>query len=211
MNSKYNGSMGYQRLIKEIKRDTGGGGGGPPGPDSVGTSQIINGTITTADISDGAITQAKFSPELQLALATFSQSLYNLEYPGFWGNFKFMNDNSSDNGATLTITVEKRYYNSANDTYETQTLLAPPETINKGSHYTISIPIGERLKNDVTIIRMYYTINKADIEVISNDIFEENDQGNDATGNYYDFIFDGTYTENNGGNAEIVFTIADSI
>jgi hypothetical protein len=56
-----------KRLIKEIKRDT----GGTPGPDSVGTSQIINGTITTADISDGAITQAKFSPELQLALAEF--------------------------------------------------------------------------------------------------------------------------------------------
>jgi hypothetical protein len=55
MNSKYNGSMGYQRLIKQIKRDTGGGGGGPPGPDSVGTSQLINGTITTADIALGTI------------------------------------------------------------------------------------------------------------------------------------------------------------
>ena len=51
MNSRYNGSMGYQRLIKEIKRDV----GGPPGPDSVGTSQIINGTITTADIALGTI------------------------------------------------------------------------------------------------------------------------------------------------------------
>jgi hypothetical protein len=61
MNSKYGGSMGYQRLIKEIKRDTGGGEGGPPGPDSVGTSQIINGTITTADICDNAITNAKIA------------------------------------------------------------------------------------------------------------------------------------------------------
>ena len=50
--------MGYQRLIKEIKRDT---GGGPPGPDSVGTSQIINGTITTADICDNAITYEKIA------------------------------------------------------------------------------------------------------------------------------------------------------
>jgi hypothetical protein len=58
---------------------------------------------------------------------------------------------------------------------------------------------------------MYYTINKNDIEVISNDIFEENDKSSDENGEYYDFIFDGTYTENNGGNAEIVFTIADSI
>jgi len=49
--------MGYQRLIKEIKRDV----GGPPGPDSVGTSQIINGTITTADICDNAITYEKIA------------------------------------------------------------------------------------------------------------------------------------------------------
>jgi len=48
MNSKYNGSMGYQRLIKEIKRDV---GGGPPGPDSVGTSQIINASVTKDDLS----------------------------------------------------------------------------------------------------------------------------------------------------------------
>ena len=50
MNSRYNGSMGYQRLIKEIKRDV-GGGGGPPGPDSVGTSQIINASVTKDDLS----------------------------------------------------------------------------------------------------------------------------------------------------------------
>jgi hypothetical protein len=47
-----------KRLIKEIKRDE---GGGPPGPDSVGTSQIINGTITTADIIDHAITYEKIA------------------------------------------------------------------------------------------------------------------------------------------------------
>ena len=77
MNSKFSGSMGYQRLIKEIKRDT-GGGGGPPKPNSVDTTHIINGTITTADISNGAITEEKFAPAFQLALATFSQQLYNL-------------------------------------------------------------------------------------------------------------------------------------
>ena len=49
MNSKYNGSMGFQRLIKEIKRDV--GGGGPPGPDSVGTSQIIDASVTKNDLS----------------------------------------------------------------------------------------------------------------------------------------------------------------
>jgi hypothetical protein len=51
MNSRFSGSMGYQRLIKEIKRDTGGGGGGPPGPDSVGTSQIINASVAKEDLS----------------------------------------------------------------------------------------------------------------------------------------------------------------
>jgi hypothetical protein len=207
MNSRFSGSMGYQRLIKEIKRDT--GGGGPPGPDSVGTSQIINGTITTADISDGAITVEKFSPELQLALAEFSQQLYNLEYPGFWGTFKFTNTNSSDQGAELSITVEKRYYTPVTDTYEIQSLIPVPETITKGSHYTITIPIGERLINNITIIRMYYTINKNDIAVVSNTIFEVNDR--DEDNDYIDFIFDGNYDDNNGGDAEIGFTIADNI
>jgi len=47
MNSKYNGSMGFQRLIKEIKRDV----GGPPGPDSVSSANIINRTIISADIA----------------------------------------------------------------------------------------------------------------------------------------------------------------
>ena len=46
---KYSGTMGFQRLIKAVKNT------GTPGPDSVGTSQIINGTITTADIALGTI------------------------------------------------------------------------------------------------------------------------------------------------------------
>jgi hypothetical protein len=201
---KYGGTMGFQRLIKAVKNT------GTPGPDSVGTSQIINGTITTADISNGAITQEKFSPELQLALATFSQQLYNLENPGFWGTFKFKNDNSSDDGAELSITVEKVYYNPITDTYDKQ-LLLPLETINKGNNYEISIPISERLTNKDTKIRMYYTINKAFIEVNNNDIFEEDDKSSDENGEYFDFIFDGNYDENNGGDAEISFNIADNI
>jgi hypothetical protein len=206
MNSKFSGSMGYQRLIKEIKRDV----GGPLGADSVDTTHIINGSITTKDISDGAITIEKFSPAFQLALAEVQQKIYNLENPGFYGNFKFFNDNTSDHGATLTITVEKRYYNEPTNTYETQ-LLIPSETINKGNSYEISISIGNRLTNKDTKIRMYYTINKTQIELASNTIFEFDDRSYDENGNYFDFIFDGTYDENNGGNAEISFTIADSI
>jgi|LakMenE01Jun11ns_1017448.scaffolds.fasta_scaffold9836791_1 hypothetical protein len=205
MNSRYNGSMGYQRLIKEIKRDV----GGPPGPDSVGTSQIINGTITTADISNEAITQAKLHPDVQIFLANVGQDLYNLKNPGFYGTFKFTNDNSSDSGATLTITVDSVYHNSVSNTYETQPLLRPAETINKGNHYTITIPISERLTNKDTKIRMYYTINKANIEVLSGTIFAEDDKSQDVNGDYFDFVFDGNYDDNNGGNAEISFIIDD--
>jgi hypothetical protein len=203
-----------QLLLKRLERKVNsisGGGGGALTLDSVDTTHIANGTITTADISDGAITQAKFSSELQLALATFDAKLYNLENPGFWGTFKFKNDNISDGGATLTITAEKRYYNPATETTETQTLLNPAETINKGNSYEISIPIGSRLINKDTIIRMYYTINKAFIEVNNSQIFQEDDKSSNENGDYFDFKFDGTYDENNGGDAEISFNIADNI
>ena len=178
---------------------------------SVGTSNIIDGTIATADIANGAITEDKFSAGLQTSLGNFTQSLYNLENPGFYGNIKFMNDNSSDAGATLTITVESRYFNSVTNTTETQMILPAPTTITKNHHYDVPISIGSRLTNSDTILRMYYTINKNDIEVVSNDIIEESDQGSDANGNYYDLSFDGSYDDMNGGNAEIRFTVANSI
>ena len=187
------------------------GGGGALAANSVSSSNIVDGTIATVDLADGAITEAKFHPELQTTLGNFSQSLYNLQNPGFYGTFKFKNDNISDGGATLTITAEKRYFNPVTNTTDTQLILTPPETINKGSHYTISIPISERLTNKDTIIRMYYTINKAFIEVNNNDIFEEDDKSSDENGEYFDFIFDGNYAENNGGDAEISFNIADNI
>ena len=178
---------------------------------SVDSSHIINGSIATVDIANGAITEAKFHPELQVTLGNFTQSLYNLQNPGFYGNVKFKNHSSSDAGATLTITVQSRYFNPVTNTTETQMILPVPETITKNHHYDVPIPIGSRLTNTDTILRMYYTINKADIEVVSSDIIEESDQGNDANGNYYDLSFDGSYDDINGGNAEINFTVADSI
>jgi hypothetical protein len=178
---------------------------------SISSSNIINGTITTTDIADGAITIEKFSSALQLSLAEFDAKLYNLENPGFWGTFKFQNDNISDGGAEMTITVEKRYYNPVNETYETQLLIPVPETITKGNNYEISIPIGSRLINKDTIIRMYYTINKAFIEVNTSEIFQEDDKSSDENGEYFDFKFDGNYDDNNGGDAEISFNIADNI
>ena len=187
------------------------GGGGALAANSVSSSNIVDGTVATVDLADGAITEAKFHPELQATLGNFSQSLYNLQNPGFYGNIKIMNHSSSDAGATLTITVDSRYYNPVTDTTDIQMILPAPETITKNHHYDIVIPIGSRLTNSDTILRMYYTINKADIEVVSNDIIEESDQGNDANGNYYDLSFYGGYDEMNGGNAEISFTVANSI
>jgi hypothetical protein len=200
-----------ERKVNSLGGGGGGGGGGELTTNSVDTTHIANGTIITADISNGAITQEKLHPDIQTFLADVGQSLYNLEYPGFWGTFKFFNSNSSEHGATLTITVEQRYYNPVNDTTVTLTLIPIPETINKGNSYEIEIPIGKRLTNNVTIIRMYYTINKAFIEVDNNEIFEENDKSSDENGDYYDFIFDGNYDDNNGGEAEISFNIADNI
>jgi hypothetical protein len=201
---KYSGTMGFQRLIKAVKNT------GTPGPNSVGTSQIINGTITTADISDGAITQEKFSPELQLALITFSQRLDNIEYPGFWGNLRIINDNSSDQGATMTIIVQSEYYDAPTDNTDIIERLAST-TITKGSHVDIPITIDDRLTNKYTILRMYYTINKNDIAVVSNDIVEEDDKGSNETGDYFVLLFRGSYAEMNDGDAVIGFTIADNI
>jgi hypothetical protein len=204
MNSRFSGSMGYQRLIKEIKRDV----GGPPGPDSVGTSQIINNSIGTADIADGAITQEKFHPDLQLALVTFSQQLANLENPGFWGNLKIMNDNSSDHGATMTITVQSEYYDAPTDNTDIIQRLAST-TITKGSHVDIPITIDDRLTNRDTILKMYYTINKDKIEVVSNNIAAEDGKASDENGDYYVLVFHGNYADINGGNAEMGFSIFD--
>jgi len=91
MNSKYNGSMGFQRLIKEIKRDV----GGPPGPDSVGTSQIINGTITTADIALGTIDISNLSASCIASLS------------GGGGGLTANSVNSSHiiNGSILTVDI----------------------------------------------------------------------------------------------------------
>ena len=177
---------------------------------SISTSNIIDGTVATVDIADGAITQDKFHPELQTALVTFSQQLANLENPGFWGNLRIINDNSSDQGATMTITVQSEYYDAPTNNTDIISRLAST-TINKGSHVDIPITIDNRLTNKETIIRMYYTINKNDIAVVSNDIVQEDDKGSDVNGNYFVLIFAGGYADFNDGDAVIGFTIADNI
>jgi hypothetical protein len=201
MNSKYNGSMGYQRLIKEIKRDV----GGPPGPDSVGTSQIINNSIGTDDIADGAITEAKFSGAIQLALATFTQQLFNLQNPGFYGNLKIKNSNQSDPGETITIDVQSEYYDSTTGNTEA-TIRLTTTTITKGNHVDITIPIATRLVNKDSIFRMYYTASGT-VSVVNTVNVNVDEFGTDAIGDYVTFGTAKDYAVLNGGNVEIDFKI----
>jgi hypothetical protein len=193
------------------------GGGGALAANSVSSSNIVDGTIADVDIADEAITPAKLDPTVKTfltdigqAYVLFSQQLNNLENPGFWGNLRIINDNSSDNGATLTITVQSEYYDAPTDSTDIIQRLAST-TIAKNHHVDIPIAIDDRLTNRDTIIRMYYTINKNDIAAVSNYIAAEDDQGSDKNGDYFVLIFHGSYAEINGGNAEMGFTIADNI
>ncbi len=68
MNSKYAGSMGFQRLIKTIK-SAGGGGGGAPTADSIDSSHIIDEAIINNDIANGTITFNKLHNDLLSAIA----------------------------------------------------------------------------------------------------------------------------------------------
>jgi len=158
MNSKFSGSMGYQRLIKEIKRDS---GGGPPGPNSVSSSTIVNGAVGEVDIADGAITEAKFHPTLQTNLATFSYNLYNLQYPGWYGNFKITNANLSS-PYTFTFTV---YFETFNDVTNSTDVVdsVGPLTLNHNQHYDLVLPIQSRLTNKDTVIKLDYTTSGGDI------------------------------------------------
>jgi hypothetical protein len=202
MSSKYTGSMGYQRLIKELKIDS----GGPPGADSVGTSQIVNNSIGTDDIADGAITEAKFSGALQLSLAVFTQRLNNLENPGFYGSLRIKNSNTSNVGATMTIEVQSEYYDAANSTTEATTRLTTT-TITKGNHQDITIPISTRLINKDSIFRMYYTVNFGSLATLSTVNLSVEDAGNDGIGNFITFLASKVYAVTNGGSIEITFEI----
>jgi hypothetical protein len=198
-----------QLLLQRLLRKPSGGGGGAPGPDSVGTSQIINGTITTADISNEAITQAKLHPDIQLQLAEFQQRIFNLEFPGFYGNLKIINDNSSDTGATMTITVQSEYFDEPTGNTVISQILAST-VITKGSHVDIPITIDNRLINEITPLRMYYVINKDEIQnETQSTIVEIDDQGGDEIGNFFILKFYGNYADFNGGNAEISFSVTN--
>ena len=81
MNSKYGGSMGYQRLIKTIKSI--GGGGGELTADSIDSSHIINGSILSTDICNNTITSSNIlngtilETDISNHAITFDKLAYN--------------------------------------------------------------------------------------------------------------------------------------
>jgi hypothetical protein len=114
---------------------------------SISTSNIIDGTVATADIADGAITQDKFSEELQTTLGAFSDALYDLQNPGYYGRLRIKNNNSSAESITFETFYESRT--------ETVTLEGSV-TLSANQHHDIFIPIADRLTNKDTIIYMRF-------------------------------------------------------
>jgi len=181
-------------------------GGGLPA-NSVNSSHIIDGTIATVDLDDGIITEAKFHPNLQLALGNFSQSLYNLENPGFYGTLRIKNSNTSNTGATMTITVQSEYYDQPNNYTDVVPRLTST-TINKGNHVDITIPISTRLTNTASIFRMYYTLNFGNLSEYSNVNVTVDEISTDINGDFASFSTATTYAVINGGSVEISFEIS---
>ena len=98
MNSKYGGTMGYQRLIKTIKSIGGGGGDGELTADSIDSSHIINGSILSTDICNNTITGSN------IAVGTITSS--NIL------NGTILETDISNNA----ITFDKLAYNSVGNT-----------------------------------------------------------------------------------------------
>jgi hypothetical protein len=176
------------------------------GANSVSSSNIVDGTVATVDLGDGIITEEKFHPNLQLALGTFSQTLFNLEYPGFYGTLRIKNSNTSSSGATMTITVQSEYYDQPNNYTDVIPRLTST-TINKGNHVDITIPISERLTNKESIFRMYYTLNMGNLSEHSNVNVTVEEISTDINGDFASFGTSKAYAVLNGGSVEVSFDI----
>ncbi|AYR04583.1 hypothetical protein [Chrysochromulina parva virophage Curly] len=184
-----------------------GGGGGALAANSVSSSNIVDGTVETVDLADGIITEAKFHPTLQTSLATFSQSLFNLENPGFYGTLRIKNSNTSNVGATMTITVQSEYYDAPSNTTDIIPRLTTT-TLNRGNHIDIVIPISTRLTNKDSIFRMYYTLNFGALAEHSNVNVNVDEISTNAIGDFVTFGTAKTYAVINGGSVEISFEIS---
>ena len=130
-------------------------------PTSVNSTAIIDGTIATEDIKDGAITEAKFSSELQTNLLNFTRRLINLEEPGWYGNFKIKNANQS-NPFSFTFTIHFDTFNIVTNTTDTFQY-GESITLTHNHHYDLVLPIRGRLTNQDTYIRLNYSTSGGDI------------------------------------------------
>lgn len=133
----------------------------PPKPLNIDGSQITNGSIATADIADGAITEAKLASALQTDLLHFGRRLTNLENPGWYGNFKIKNANAST-PFSFTFQVYFDTFNIVTNTTDTETV-GDPVTLNHGQHYDLVRPQGTGLTNKDTIIRLGYSTSGGNI------------------------------------------------
>ena len=124
-----------------------GGGGGALAANSVSSSNIVDGTVETVDIADGAITEEKFSAGLQTTLGNFADALYDLQNPGYYGRLRIKNNNGSEE----SITFETFYYTKTGEES-----LHGSITLNANQHHDINIPIGDRLPNKDTIISLRF-------------------------------------------------------
>jgi hypothetical protein len=124
------------------------GGGGALAANSVSSSNIVDGTVATVDIADGAITEAKFSAGLQTTLGGFADALYDLQNPGYYGRLRIKNNNASEE----TITILETFYYSRTE----KVTLHGSLTLNAVQHHDIIIPIGDRLTNKDTIISLRF-------------------------------------------------------
>lgn len=160
MNHKYNGTMGFQRLIKTIKSG-GGGGGGAPGADSVSSSTIIDGTIANADIANGAIDETKLDPNFYALILEIERRVINLEKPGWYGSFMIKNNNASDPYWFYFEIWLDTFNTVSNTTDSVQFSLG--QTLFHNQQYELVVPIGSRLTNEDTFIRIVYIPSAGDI------------------------------------------------
>jgi hypothetical protein len=115
---------------------------------SIGSSNIIDGTVGEVDIADGAITEAKFSAGLQATLGAFGDALYDIQNPGYYGRLRIKNNNAS----VSSITIDEIFYYSRTETVT----LHGSITLNNNQHHDINIPIGDRLTNKDTRIYLRF-------------------------------------------------------
>jgi len=183
-----------------ITSKSGFGGIFTAAPTSVNSSAIIDGTISTADISNEAITPAKLSSEIQTFLTTTAYYVNNLLYPGWYGTFTITNNNAS-NPETITFTVEERSYNSLTETTDTRSLLAST-TLAHNQNEVITLGIHERLTNDESILRVSYTLSGGSINTLT----ETGIDNEDNSVSHYDFTVRSEFRHN--GSISLNFTIA---